>query len=697
MGELAVEPVLLGFSLLALSTFVTLLPVWLGITVLLNGERRTWGLWLAGGSLIVAGGFFAAHTAMVDGSLLPFPVNPSLWLIGWSIIVLLPTAWYVVILWFGGYWENTNAPLHRRHRFTLPLIAGLALAAIIAVIPFEGMPIGSRWINSIPSSPIVRTPIATILFPLFLFATIALSLDALRRPPSTGDLVVDSARRRARPPLIATTLLLLVVTALASSALVQTAGGGGTTLDRGSVRLLQWLDLAIVALIAAAVLTLGRAIVSYEIFTGKTLPRRGLQRHMLNAVALAAAAGVLVAAAHYAPIDRMSVLLLGGIGLMCFYALVNWRSYRERQRFLEQLRPHGEPALPDAEDGFGPGLSTVRGQFDLLCADVLECSRAALVTYSPTTPLEADTVTYPRGVASPQALPSRDLIESAGDALSIPIDPELHDGYHWCIPLWGRAGVDGALLLAEKVDGGIYTQEEIEVARSTAEQLAALSANVELARRLIELQRRRIADRVLVDSQTRRILHDEVLPSIHAMLLAAGARAADDGARETLVDIHRRISDILRSIPPGTPRALEELGLVGAVRHMVETEHRAAFDAIEWNVPEEAEQASHRLRSEQAEVLFYAAQEALRNAARYARGERHDRRVTLRVSASAESDFTLVVEDDGVGIEDAGQRSDGTGQGLGLHGTLLTVVGGALAIDSRAGRYTRITMSVPLR
>lgn len=696
MGELTIGPWLLGFSVLVLSTFVTLLPVWLGITVLLNGERRTWGLWLAGGSLVIAGGFFAAHTAMIEGSLLPFPVNPALWFLGWSIIVLLPMAWYVVILWFAGYWERTKGPLHRRHRFVLPLASLLAIGAIVSVIPFGDAPERARWISSIPSSPIVRTPVATVVFPLFLFATIALSLDALGRPPSTGNLVVDSARRRARPQLIATTVLLLAVTGLASFALAQTAGGPHATLDRDAVRLLQWLDLAIVALIAAAILTLGSAIVSYEIFTGKTLPRRGLQRHMRNAVALAAAAGVLVGIARHAAIDPMTSLLLAGIGLMCFYALINWRSYRERQRFLEQLRPHTEAPATIGDDGLGAGLSTVRSQFDLLCANVLECTRAALVTYAPSAPLEADTITYPRGAAVPRQLPSRELIEGAGDTLSQAIDPEQYDGYHWCIPLWGRAGLDGALLLAEKVNGGIYTQEEIEVARSTAEQLAALAANVELARRLIELQRRRIADRVLIDSQTRRILHDEVLPSIHAMLLSSANPTDEAGTRETLVDIHRRISDILRSIPPGTPRALEELGLVGAIRHMLETEHRAAFDAIEWRVGEEAERAARKLHREQAEVLFYAAQEALRNAARYARGGRHDRRVSLTLTVTVDRDFTLVVEDDGVGIEGATVRSDGTGQGLGLHATLLAVVGGSLAIDSRAGRYTRITMSVPL-
>ena len=41
--------------------------------------------------------------------------------------------------------------------------------------------------------------------------------------------------------------------------------------------LVYWFDLLTSVLVAFAVTLLGQAIVSYEIFTGKTLPRRGLR------------------------------------------------------------------------------------------------------------------------------------------------------------------------------------------------------------------------------------------------------------------------------------------------------------------------------------------------------------------------------------------------------------------------------------
>ncbi len=41
----------LDWLTLAVSLFNTILLLWLGLTVLLNAERRSWGIWMAGGGL----------------------------------------------------------------------------------------------------------------------------------------------------------------------------------------------------------------------------------------------------------------------------------------------------------------------------------------------------------------------------------------------------------------------------------------------------------------------------------------------------------------------------------------------------------------------------------------------------------------------------------------------------------------------
>jgi signal transduction histidine kinase len=99
-----------------------------------------------------------------------------------------------------------------------------------------------------------------------------------------------------------------------------------------------------------------------------------------------------------------------------------------------------------------------------------------------------------------------------------------------------------------------------------------------------------------------------------------------------------------------------------------------------------------------AEVLFYAAREAARNAARYGRGEDTARPLHLRVAAawhhpsagSGEGGLEILVEDDGVGLGGTAGAERGSGQGLALHSTMLAVVGGSLVVESVPDVYTRV-------
>jgi hypothetical protein len=58
------------------------------------------------------------------------------------------------------------------------------------------------------------------------------------------------------------------------------------------------------------------------------------------------------------------------------------------------------------------------------------------------------------------------------------------------------------LVLGEKVSG-LYTQEEIDIARAGGERLLDSLASAELARRLVVLQRQRLAESQVLDRRTR--------------------------------------------------------------------------------------------------------------------------------------------------------------------------------------------------
>jgi len=260
------------------------------------------------------------------------------------------------------------------------------------------------------------------------------------------------------------------------------------------------------------------------------------------------------------------------------------------------------------------------------------------------------------------------------------------------VPLWSERGLIGVLLLGEKRDGGLYTQEEIEIARASGERLIDTQASVEMARRLMALQRQRLTESQVLDRQARRALHDDVLPRLHAAMLTLSSDQPPTDAVALLADAHRRVSDLLREMPPTSAPQVRQLGLVGALRQVVETEMGGRFDSVTWQVSAEAERKLEGIPPLIAEVLFYAAREAARNAARH--GGADGRPLHLRVAAgSGRGRLELVVEDDGVGLDPMGRSAEGGG--LALHSTMMAVVGGTLAVESALGAYTRVTLALP--
>jgi len=96
-----------------------------------------------------------------------------------------------------------------------------------------------------------------------------------------------------------------------------------------------------------------------------------------------------------------------------------------------------------------------------------------------------------------------------------------------------------------------------------------------------------------------------------------------------------------------------------------------------------------------AEVVFYAAREAVRNAARYGRNGEAARALHLNVAVAWRDGLEIAIEDDGVGLGAVTIAAQGSGHGLGLHGTLMSVVGGTLTAESEPGVFTRILLSLP--
>jgi signal transduction histidine kinase len=704
----------LDWAAIAVSLFNTILLLWLGLTVLLNAERRNPGIWLAAGGLGLGSLFFVSHSAILGRGLFePSAAMDFWWRVGWVPVVALPIVWYAVMLWYAGYWEEPAGPLRRRHRPWLLLLTLLA-SAILALLAVAN-PLPAYWqviqldLSARPS--LAGISILLLAYPAYVVLCIGLALDALLRPGPSRRVMGDLARRRARPWLLGASAILLLVSLLVAAIVAWTAGSARqralhevyTSLS-GTVAA---FDLVIALLIGVSAVLLGQAIVSYEVFTGKTLPRRGLIRHWRRALVLAGGYGLIVGWSLTVHLRAVYGLLLTALLMTFFYALLSWRSYAERERFIEHLRPFvasqrlTERLLTPGQGA--PGDVDVAALFEALCHDVLGAGTAYLVPLGFSRPLVPGALTYPPGCPAPPSLPIEVVARfRSPQTACVALEPGGLGGACWAVPLWSERGLAGALLLGEKRDGGLYTQEEVEVARASGERLIDTLVSSEMARRVMALQRQRLAEGRVADQKARRTLHDDVLPLLHTAMLGlathprkgVGGKEEGDGADavELLADAHRRISDLLHEMPASAATEVARRGWVGALRHVVEGELAGGFDTVTWAVQPEAETALAALPDLTAEVLFYATREAVRNAARHGRGGDTGQPLGLRVEAARRAGaLEIVVEDDGVGLLGA---EDG-GQGLALHSAMMAVVGGALAVESLPGAQTRVVLSLP--
>jgi signal transduction histidine kinase len=692
----------LDWATLTISLFNTILLLWLGLTVLLNAEQRTPGIWLAGAGLLTGGAFFLSHSAILGlGMNTLSPAVNFWWRIGWAPVVLSPLAWYIVMLWYAGFWEQNAGSIRRRHAAWLTITMIITLAILVLFVVANPLPsLAEMTLLQLEHTPTISgIPLIFLLYPVYIIGCITLSLDALLRPGPTIRMMGRLARQRARPWLLSAAIVLLLVSILVGAAIFWVVANSQPYRYRFDPYLaLARFDLLISLLIAVAVTLTGQAIVTYEIFTGRVLPRRGLQRYWRRAIVLAAGYGAIVSWSLTANLPEVYTLLLGTCLLVAFYALLSWRSYVDRNSFMAQLRPFvGSQRMVDLITAPGAAQETASMQetFQVFAHQILGARAAYLAPFGTLAPLFGPPLGYPEPaqVAS-FVLPLLTSSPNSPEELCLPVSPDKYGGAVWAVPLWNERGLSGMLLLGEKLDGGLYTQEEIEVARAASERMLDLQASAEMARRLMALQRRNTAENQVLDRRARRVLHDEVLPRLHAAMLAYGNSAESGEGIELLAQVHRQLADLLHDLPAAAPE-ISRLGLVGALRQVAEVEFKGAFDSLEWQVTAETAEKADHLPRLAAEVLYFAGREAVRNAARHGRGEQASRLLSLRVAMEWEDGLLITIQDNGVGMVEKRSAPESSGQGLALHSTMMAVIGGALTVISDPGLSTRILLTLP--
>jgi hypothetical protein len=648
-----------------LSLFITYLLLWLGMTTLLAARREQGFGRLAGAALLLGAAFFLSHAMIVgkgpttSGSGMEF-----WWRLGWLPAVSVPLAWYATVIRYAGLTARAQA-IHRRMWLGFAALGVVIVILLVADNPFanyRSLLLGQAAEAAAYSKPVVWLYLALTV------AGFALPVIAL---VSGRKEMVERVRVQARPWLIGVGLSLLGASAIVAVTATWALSNALPLLEQESstVNALLSADLAAQVLVAGAAVLLGRAVVAYEVFTERALPRQGFFRRWRSVVLTSAACALLVSL--LLTFELRPLYSLAGLSLlgMTAYALFTWQSYRAHERFISRLLPFvaslelSERLLSARPSG---GFSSQADDLlRALCEDALGADSAELV-------LEGD--------------PPTRLSYRRPDALH-PTDRGLR------LELVVGQGTQGLLLLGPRPDRRPYAAEEIELARACGERLLDAVAGERIGHLLMDLLRRRLSELQVLGTQHKRLLHDEVLPDIHTALLRLHE---PEVAGEALSRAHRTISELLHAGPKTAASQIEACGLLGAIREAVRQDYVGEFAAMEWQEEPEVERHLKGLGAGlAAEVIYYASLEAVRNAARHARGSDLSRQVRMQISVSWQAGLHIQVIDDGVGLRPGGS-SAGSGEGILFHSTMMAVVGGRLVLaPGPGGTGTAVELWLP--
>ena len=291
----------------------------------------------------------------------------------------------------------------------------------------------------------------------------------------------------------------------------------------------------------------------------------------------------------------------------------------------------------------------------------------------------------------------------------------------WMLPIYDELGLVAMLYLGPRKDGGVFTDEDMNLAHACGQRILDTLGDHEAMQAVSALLRRRIVDVKLLGAQQRRVLHDEILPQMHLALLrletlrsmiaveqtVPSQRGSDDHgvvleqtvdeAVAMISDAHRRLAAMMRATTTGAPHRLERDGMMRAIHTMLDQDFHHAFDEVNWSVSEETERViDEKTPPAVAELIFAAVQEALRNAARHARGTDIHRPLCITLKATCDPHLEVIVADDGVGIvSSGGSTTTGTGGGLLTHSALLAIAGGSLTVKSTPGEGVTVRILLP--
>jgi signal transduction histidine kinase len=245
--------------------------------------------------------------------------------------------------------------------------------------------------------------------------------------------------------------------------------------------------------------------------------------------------------------------------------------------------------------------------------------------------------------------------------------------YRWQI----TAAVLALVLQAALISGLLYERWKRLRSEASAHELSGQMIHAQ------EDERARLA----------RELHDDVTQRLASLAIEAGSAERKmpvpvDGQMRSMREGLVRLSEDVHALSYRLhPSVLEDLGLIEALKSECERFSQTCATDLKLDTAE----APRTPRREVALCVFRIAQEALRNIAR------HSGAASAQVSLRQVGDrLQLTVRDDGVGFDPQARR-DRASLGLASMRQRAFLLGGTVKLNSRCGRGTTVTVSIPIK
>jgi signal transduction histidine kinase len=256
------------------------------------------------------------------------------------------------------------------------------------------------------------------------------------------------------------------------------------------------------------------------------------------------------------------------------------------------------------------------------------------------------------------------------------------------VPIVARGDVIAAFYLTDCEGADEFDDADQRLIEMLAAHAAVAIENARLTERSRELS--------IVEERNRlaRELHDAVSQKLFGLVLNAESAATllqrdTDAAAEQIARLGELAQEALEELRglifELRPASLEEEGLAATLRKQVDMLERVHGRAIELRIT-----GGTRAAPETEGEVLRIAQEALNNALRHADAERIELRLQGR-----DGRLTVTVADDGVGFDPAAPGLRARRLGLTSMEERARALGGTLAVVSRPGEGTTVTLEVP--